>query len=179
MIETGRLVLRKPRSDDSDIIEKILSSQEQTRFLPNEAPYTPYQQGEYLNNRIEHWARHGFGTFILCLKDNTSVKVGFAGVEYAPNPDFVDVRFGIAKEHEGQGYTTEATERLVEWVFGCTDIDKIFGVCMPDNHASKAVLRRLGIVMEHNVDLYQCRGLEHYSIESSNEYRVGYPGCVD
>lgn len=168
MIETGRLVLRKPGPDDSDIIQEILSSQEQTRFLPNEAPYSPIQQSEYLKNRIEHWAQHGFGTFILCLKDDTSVKVGFAGVEYAPDPEYVDVRFGIAKEHEGLGYTTEATERLVEWVFRYTGIDKIFGVCMPDNHASKAVLKKLGMVKENDVDLYQCSWLEHYSIESNN-----------
>lgn len=179
MIETNRLVLRKPTLSDSDIIREILSSPEQTKFLPNEAPYIPYQQCKYLKNRIEHWEQHGFGTFIVCLKNDPSIKVGFAGVEHAPDPEYVDVRFGIAKEHQGLGYTTEATERLVEWVFRYTGIDKIFGVCMPDNHASKAVLEKLGMIKENDVDLYQCSGLEHYSIESGNEHRVGCHDCVD
>lgn len=168
MIETSRLVLRKPTLDDSDIIKEILSCTKQTRFLPNEAPYSPYQQGEYLENRIEHWQQNGFGTFIICLKDDPSIKVGFAGVEYAPNPEYVDIRFGIATEYEGLGYTTEATEYLIGWVFRYTAIDKIFGVCMPDNFASKAVLKKLGMVVEDNVDLYNCEGLEHYSFKASD-----------
>lgn len=143
MIETGRLVLRKPMSDDSDIIKEILSSPEQTRFLPNEAPYGLSQQSKYLENRIEHWEQNGFGTFVICLRDDPSIKVGFTGIEYAPNPEYVDIRFGIAKEYEGLGYTTEATEKLIEWVFRYTGIDTVFGVCMPDNFASKAVLKSL------------------------------------
>lgn len=155
-------------SGDSEIIKEILSSPEQTRFLPNEAPYSLSQQNKYLENRIEHWEQNGFGTFVICLRDDPSIKVGFTGIEYAPNSEYVDIRFGIAKEYEGLGYTTEATEKLIEWVFRYTAIDKIFGVCMPDNFASKAVLKKLGMVVEDYVDLYNCEGLEYYSFKASD-----------
>lgn len=166
MIETSRLVLRKPSKDDIDVINEILSCLNQTRFLPNEAPYSKDQQRQYLENRIEHWIQNDFGAFIVCLREDPLIKIGFVGAEYAPNPNYVDIRFGTVKAYEGLGYTTEAGSSLLEWMFSGTGITKIYGVAMSNNKASKSVLRKLGMVPEIDVNLYNCDGLESFSIES-------------
>jgi ribosomal-protein-alanine N-acetyltransferase len=113
MLETERLILFKPNKNDRDVISEILSSPKQTKYLPNEAPYSQNQQKEYLDKRIAHWENNGFGTFIICLKGNLRIKLGFVGVEYAPNPNYVDIRFGITKEFEGKYFVTEAARALV------------------------------------------------------------------
>ncbi len=166
MVETNRLLLLKPSASDLDIISEILSSPRQTKYLPNEAPYSNAQQNDYLNKRITHWQSHGFGTFIFVFKDNPKMKLGFVGAEYAPNPNFVDIRFGISYEHEGQGFVTEAAKTLISWFFENTEFKKLYGVSMADNIGSKMVLSKIGMVPESDVDLYNCEGLENYSIEA-------------
>ncbi|MFM2484834.1 GNAT family N-acetyltransferase [Celerinatantimonas yamalensis] len=168
MIETDRLILRKPNIDDLDIFSTILSCPTQTKFLPNEAPYSKEQQNDYLVNRINHWDVNDFGTFIICLSENPEVKLGFVGAEYAPNPDYVDIRFGIAREFEGQCYISEAAKALVTWFFENTKHSKLYGVSVHENVASKAVLRKLGMIAEKDVDLYQREGLDNFSIVASN-----------
>lgn len=117
LIETYRLLLRKPAIEDSDIIGEILSCPVQTMFLPNEAPYPFEKQQEYLKNRIRHWSLNGFGTFIVCLKEDPAVKLGFVGVEFVQNLGVVDIRYGISQRFEGKGYITEAAIEIVHWVF--------------------------------------------------------------
>ncbi|UTW00786.1 GNAT family N-acetyltransferase [Marinomonas rhizomae] len=166
MIETERLILLKPNQNDRDVISEILSCPKQTKYLPNEAPYSQTQQKAYLDKRITHWENNGFGTFIICFKDNPHIKLGFVGAEYAPNPNYVDIRFGITKEFEGKGFVTEAARALAIWFFANTQHEKLYGVSMVDNVASKAVLKKLGMTPEKNVDLYNCEGLDNYSLEA-------------
>lgn len=166
MVETSRLLLLKPSANDLDIISEILSSTKQTKYLPNEAPYSNAQQQDYLNKRIAHWQNHDFGTFIIVFKDNPEMKLGFVGTEYAPNPGFVDIRFGISTEHEGKGFVTEAAKALIRWFFENTDFKKLYGVSMADNIGSKTILSKIGMTPESGIDLYNCEGLENYSIEA-------------
>jgi ribosomal-protein-alanine N-acetyltransferase len=166
MIETKRLILNTPKSEDIDIISEILSCPQQTKYLPNEAPYSHEQQKSYLANRISHWSNHGFGTFIFKLKEDPETKLGFVGAEYAPNPQYIDIRFGISQDFEGKGYVTEAAQALLSWFFTHTEHSKLYGVSMPSNVGSKAVLLKLGMVPETNVDLYNCEGLETFSLVS-------------
>lgn len=166
MVKTERLLLLKPKNADLDIISNILSSPKQTKYLPNEAPYSTEKQLDYLNNRISHWDKHSFGTFIVVLKKNPEVKLGFVGAEFAPNPSFIDVRFGIASEYEGKGYITEATEALIKWFFQNTENKVLYGVSMVNNEGSKAVLRKVGMMPAENIDLYNCKGLESFSLAS-------------
>lgn len=166
MLETERLILLKPNENDRDVIFEILSCPKQTKYLPNEAPYSQTQQKAYLDKRITHWENNGFGTFIICLKDNPRIKLGFVGAEYAPNPSYVDIRFGITKEFEGKGFVKEAARALVIWFFDHTEHEKLYGVSMVDNVGSKAVLKKLGMTPEKNVDLYNCEGLDNYSLKA-------------
>ncbi|WP_219702869.1 GNAT family N-acetyltransferase [Marinomonas lutimaris] len=166
MLETERLILLKPNKNDLDVISEILSCPKQTKYLPNEAPYSQIQQKAYLDKRIAHWENNEFGTFIICLKDNPRIKLGFVGAEYAPNPKYVDIRFGITKEFEEKGFVTEAARALATWFFDNTEHEKLYGVSMVDNVGSKAVLKKLGMTPEKNVDLYNCEGLDNYSLEA-------------
>ncbi len=170
MVETKRLMLMKISPDDLEVISKILSSPIQTKFLPNEAPYTDEQQSEYLFNRIEHWKKHDFGTFVIVLKEDRNIKVGFVGAEYAPNPKYVDIRFGIVCEHEGKGIITEAAKALTAWFFENTQHNKLYGVSMAENFGSKSVLSKMGMEPEDGVNLYDCIGLENFSLQAVHEF---------
>ena len=167
IVETSRLLLLKPSVNDLDIIFEILSSPKQTKYLPNEAPYSNVQQQDYLNKRISHWQNHGFGTFIIVFKDKPEIKLGFVGAEYTQNPEFIDVRFGISTEYEGQGFVTEAAKSLISWFFENTEFKNLYGASMTENIGSKTVLSKIGMVPADDMDLYNCEGIENYSIEAA------------
>lgn len=142
MIETKRLMLMKISSGDLEVISKILSSPTQTKFLPNQAPYSDEHQREYLFNRIEHWSKYGFGTFVVALKEDPIVKVGFVGAEYAKS--------------------------LVTWFFDNTQHSELYGVAMANNFGSKSVLSKIGMEPVKGVNLYDCKELESFCLRAIN-----------
>ncbi|WP_228550786.1 GNAT family N-acetyltransferase [Endozoicomonas sp. OPT23] len=159
--------MKKPTENDFDLIREILSCPSQTKFLPNEEPYPEEKQREYLKNRIAHWEKHNFGTFIVSLKGSKGEKVGFAGVEFAPDPQYIDIRFAILRGFEGQGLATKASKLVIDYTFSNTNHTKIYGVAMHSNQPSKSVLKKLGMKSEPKADLYFCKGLDHFSITPS------------
>ena len=171
MLSTKRLLLSKPSNADFSLFSEILSCPQQTKYLPNEMPYSISQQQDYLRNRIKHWQEHGFGTFVIslqCLGPNQAskldVKLGFIGIEYAPSSDLVDIRFALIKQHEGLGYTSEAAKAVLEFMSNHTEHRHIYGVTMPENQASKSVLIKLGMTPALGVTFYDYDDLDYYSL---------------
>ena len=184
MLSTKRLVLSKPSIADFALFSEILTCPQQTRFLPNESPYNLIQRENYLRNRINHWDEHGFGTFVISLKDEiyqeaveegegvaelealaqSGTKLGFIGVEYTPVGSAVDIRFALTKEHEGFGYTSEAASEILDFIAKNTSHKQIYGVAMPENQASKAVLVKLGMTPALDVKLYEVDDLDCFSL---------------
>jgi len=71
----------------------------------------------------------------------------------------------LAKDN---GKLLGAASALTTWFFDNTEHEKLYGVSMEDNVGSKAVLKKIGMVSEKNVDLYNCEGLASYSPETPN-----------
>jgi len=171
-------VLSKPSISDFSLFSEILSCPQQTRYLPNKAPYSIIQQQTYLNKRIDHWHQHGFGTFVLSLRNesskntslngehliNSNTQLGFIGVEFTPKLDKVDIRFALIKEHQGLGYTSEAAKAVLAYMTTNTQHRHIYGAAMPDNLASKSVLVKLGMTPNLDVKLYDTDALDYFSL---------------
>ena len=76
---------------------------------------------------------------------------GFGGA--APAERFrpeVGLYWGLAPSHRGNGYATEAAAALIAYGFGEMRLARIVATTMRDNHASIAVMRRLGMRVEEN-----------------------------
>ena len=62
----------------------------------------------------------------------------------------VEIGYGIRKEYEGNGYTTEAVRVLVEWAFSQKDVIFVEAETAPDNKASQRILEKLKFVPDGN-----------------------------
>ncbi|GGY47672.1 hypothetical protein GCM10011297_20630 [Bacterioplanes sanyensis] len=149
---------------DADVVAEILSCPEQTRFLPNERSYSKEQQQTYLRNRLHHWQQHGFGSYIIELNSSPTLKLGFVGAEYSPDPSFIDIRFALAKQHAGKGYMLQACQLLLREFFSQPKQDMLYGAAMKENMASLAVLKKIGMQPDSGLDFYQCDGLRYFSL---------------
>jgi ribonuclease D len=56
----------------------------------------------------------------------------------------VEIGYGLAPSHHGQGFGTSAVRLLVQAVAGLPDVREIWAEVEPHNHPSQKILRRLG-----------------------------------
>ena len=74
----------------------------------------------------------------------------FGGVENAPSTLEMGMFWAISPSHRGKGLATEAARALIDYMFGVRRLARMVATTENDNHASKAVMRRLGMRVESN-----------------------------
>jgi RimJ/RimL family protein N-acetyltransferase len=70
-----------------------------------------------------------------------------SGTRYTPE---VGLFWMLAEKHRGQGYATEAAQALVEYALHDLHLARVVATTERSNHASVAVMRRLGMQIEEN-----------------------------
>ncbi|WP_269716971.1 GNAT family N-acetyltransferase [Caulobacter sp. NIBR2454] len=63
----------------------------------------------------------------------------------AETPDRAEIGYHLGSAHHGLGYGFEATAALVRAVWSLTQVSLIEACAQPDNHASFAIMRKLGM----------------------------------
>ena len=147
-----RLAFRRPTAEDGGFWHNYLSDPDRTRFLRLGRPYTADEADTYLERRFEHWREHGFGTYVLS-KRGSDTPIGYCGLEYFDGAH-VDVRYGLMQSAWGRGLAHEAAVRCVRLGFESLDLVEIYGVALPGNGASIAILKRLGMTPTQELDVY-------------------------
>jgi len=149
MIETDRLVLRQVSIDDIDIYSELLTQADITQYLPGGEPFSLDYIKQYVPIKIQHWEK-GYGTFVVCLRENPSIKIGYAGIEKIPETEFNDIRYAISSKHQGKGYAFEASKAVLDFVFSNSTLNEVYGVSVHENKASLKLLQKLGMQVTIN-----------------------------
>lgn len=162
MIQTPRLTLNPVAATDFDFLFAYLSDEEQTRYLPLGKPYPKNKVKAYLTNRLTHWKNNNFGTFMLTLSA-TGKTIGYCGLEYVMESNFIDIRYGLGKHAWGQGLAVEAALSCLAFGFNSLELSVIYGAAVPGNRASIALLHKLGMTPDPHFDVYG-DGVDSFSI---------------
>ena len=152
MIETERLKLTPVALEDIEIYARLLTCEVTTRYLPGGKPFSLEYIENYVPEKVGHWEK-GFGTFIIFLKDDPIVKIGYAGVEQIPNTKFFDIRYGLLPEFQGKGYAFEASKAVLNFTLETGIVSEVHGVAVIKNRASISLLKKLGM-LESSDQLY-------------------------
>ena len=84
---------------------------------------------------------HGF---IAVLREG-GAQIGGAAFKGPPSEEgVVEIAYGIAPEHQGRGYATEAADALTAFAFQSDDVRVVCAHTKPDNEASARVLAKCG-----------------------------------
>ena len=108
-------------------------------------------QGHLLSN-LEHWARYGFGLWIL----REAVDGQFVGrcairhVNVGGN-DEIEVGYALMPEYWGRGLATEVAREMVRLAFVRLQLDDLVAFTLVDNAASRRVIEKTGGVFERNL----------------------------
>lgn len=144
-LETERLILRPLTQDDMNLLLDLDSDPEVMRFISDGKPQTKEHYEKAIPSLVNYMKKNqGLGLWIAYLKD-TSEFIGWYILKHLPNDGEVEVGFRIKKKFWRNGYSTEAGKALLKYGFETLGLKKIAAIVRPDNFASQAVIKKIGL----------------------------------
>lgn len=116
---------------------------------PNVMQYTgdvPFESVEASKNFLINYLdyqKNGFGRFALELSDTNEI-IGWCGLKYHPDGDFVDLGYRLFEAHWNKGYATEASIASLIYGFDDLQLDEIIVRTSSENASSLRVIEKLG-----------------------------------
>jgi RimJ/RimL family protein N-acetyltransferase len=111
---------------------------------------SPEATATYLTVNIAHWARHGFGLWVL--RTNTGEFAGRAGIRHLvlDGVNEVELVYTFRRALWGQGLASEIAKALMNLGLGQLKLPSLVGVVAVGNTASRHVLEKSEFNLERN-----------------------------
>jgi RimJ/RimL family protein N-acetyltransferase len=148
VLRTERLTLRLLTPDDAGNYAAIRYHPEVVKWmLP--APADPIDAARAAIERYANcWRERGYGPWGV-FQDGR--QIGHAGLNFVPEFGETEVLWSLHPDAWGHGFATEAARAALDLGFRTLDLKLIFAITKPDNIASQAVMKRLGLTYRKNV----------------------------
>ena len=145
-IETERLILRKPSTDDAEaIFTRYASDPDVTRYMGFTRHSSKDATLGFLGRNDEEWKRNGTGAYVVVSRDEGTF-LGGTGL-HVETPYRAATGYVLAKDAWGRGYATEALGAMVALASGL-GIVRLYALTHTDNRASWRVLEKCGFLRE-------------------------------
>lgn len=174
ILETPRLTIRPFEMDDLDAIHRILDV-ELDEAVTGSEPVTSLAEREmWLRwtvlgyEQLERLHQPPLGDRAVVLRE-TGALIGACGLApclnafgqldelrdpatllHSANWIEVGLYYALSPAHHGQGYATEAARALLDYAFGTLALRRVVATTSYENHASRAVMQRLGMTIARN-----------------------------
>ena len=146
-LHTERLILRP-------LVEGDAPAYAEMRYHPAVAQWLIGAAGEPLPAALraiayfaDLWEQDGHAPWGLFLKDggHEGRLIGHGGLRIIPEFAATEVLYALHPDAWGQGYASELGRASLRFGFQTRRLPSIFAITKPDNAASQAVMRRLGM----------------------------------
>ena len=144
---TARLLARPPEPEDAEGYRQLFLDPAVSEWL-RPAPMKPFDEGEVLAMLDEdrgHWARHGFGPWVLVEREDGAI-VGRGGLRWTEIDDrlTVELPWAVRSDRWGDGLASEAAAAAVEWA-GDLELTEVAALVLPGNLRSRRVAEKAGL----------------------------------
>jgi RimJ/RimL family protein N-acetyltransferase len=157
-IETDRLLLRTPTSEDAAALHELFADPIVMHGLNRDPVSDLDGTRAMIEGGLDGWQSDGVGPFIVETAGNGRA-VGWAGVMIFDTRGWTPSTWTSAGLHAqpelgwvlmrtdwGCGYATEAAAAIRDWAYECRPIDLLVSLISPANVRSQRVARRIGAV---------------------------------
>ncbi len=153
VIRSERLQLRKLELADDEFILRLLNEDSFLRFIGDKGVRTLTDAREYiLQGPMDSYRRFGFGLYLTSLRDS-GLPIGICGLVKRDALDDVDVGFAFLSQFRSRGYAAESAAAVLAYGRRQLHLRRIVAITAPDNHASIAVLEKIGLRFERAIKL--------------------------
>jgi len=169
-LQTHRLTLRPMTEVDAEAHAAIRFHPKVARWLLP-IPADPLTAARAAIERYAlNWRERGYGPWGLFHEGRL---IGHAGLHFVVEFGETEVLWTLHPDAWGNGYATEAARASLDYGFAVLGKNLIFAMTKPDNRASQAVMKRLGLVYRKDV-VY--RGIDSVWFEIDRATRLGSAG---
>lgn len=149
MIETGRLVLRRPVAEDLAWIAEALNTRAVLRHLGGE-PRDLAAVSQALAADISAFGSGGHLRWTVWHRED-AVRIGRCGlflIRSAAAPEALrgqhEIGWTFSEPFWGRGYASEAARAVIDWHFANRSVDQLWSQTSDSNLASTRMMARLG-----------------------------------
>ncbi|MCH9662018.1 MAG: GNAT family N-acetyltransferase [Bacteroidetes bacterium] len=143
-IVTDRLQLENTALTHAPFYYELFNSEGWLQYIGNRNINSIKDAETYLaEKQIPLFKKHGYGNCTVFLKDS-KIPIGSCGLYKREQLEHPDIGFAFLPEFIGKGYGYEAAHAMMEYAKKDLNITKIFGFTVDYNHASIALLTKLG-----------------------------------
>ena len=148
VIKTMRLILRKLELADAEMMfRNWTSDNEVTRFLRWDSHKTIDDTINMIQNWIDNYQSDSTYYWGIYLKDGEMI--GSIGITIASEYDCkAELGYKIGSRWWNQGYTSEAAQAVIDYMFENTDVERIDSYNAVNNSASSKVMEKVGMSNE-------------------------------
>ena len=145
---TPRLLLRPFQRRDRYDVQRILSNpQVNATLLDIPVPFS-LDHAELWIQAARDGMRQGIVfPFALVLKRDGWL-LGCADIELQADHNRGDIAYWLDPAYWGQGYTSEAASRIIDWGFEQLELHRVYAQCLHSNIASAKVMQNAGLSHE-------------------------------
>ncbi|HKD11596.1 MAG TPA: GNAT family N-acetyltransferase [Thermoanaerobaculia bacterium] len=145
-LETERLILRRPRSEDAQaIFDRYASDPEATRWMSFPRHTTVAAAREFLASSESEWEHAPGGPYLIESRADGRL-LGGTGLRFETNWR-AETGYILARDAWGKGYATEAL-RAVVGAAETAGVQRLEALCHPDHVRSSRVLDKCGFLRE-------------------------------
>lgn len=154
LLETERLTITEFTPDMAQAVHENSLDEDNRRFVPDEVFETVDEAAETIEFLMSQYgSSDGPLVYPVLMKDGANI--GY--VQAIPLDDgFWEIGFHIGEKYTKNGYATEAVKAFLPVIMNKLGIEKIKGICLSENIASRKVMEKCGFVLEfEGTDSYQ------------------------
>lgn len=145
-IETQRLSLRAPKSDDFPAIAAFYGS-DRSQYVGG--PKSPAESWRMLGLEIGHWSLRGYGRWAVEEKA-TGTFCGLVGLWNPEGWPEAEIGWDLMNGLEGKGFATEAARAARAYAYDTLGWTTVISLIAPDNQRSAALAKRMGASHERD-----------------------------
>ena len=156
--ETERLMLRHFSLDDTPFVMELVTDPSFIQNIRDTGVKDLDGACGYIEERLlASYAKHGFGLYLVALKDGTPV--GMCGLVKRDGLDDADIGYALLPRYWSQGYAQEAARAVMLFAREELKLRRVVGITDPDNQPSARLLQKLGLKFDKIVTLPNIDGV--------------------
>ena len=177
--ETDRLILRCLQEDDAPHFVELAGDYEVSKMTLNiPHPYSNDDAIQFIKGSIEAWEKGERYAFAIVQKETDSF-MGVIGIHPEMRHSRAEVGYWIGVPYWGQGYMTEALQRVIQFGFETLNLNRIQASHRTDNPASGRVMEKAGMQYEGTLRQMMIRDGEFTDISYRSILREDYNQAIE
>ena len=158
---TARLSLRRPTEEDVPAILAIHRDERACAHNPSDRLGTEAEALDLFHRWDQHWRRHGFGYWVLRLRDESSI-LGFCGVKMMQldRLEVLNLFYRLDPAAWSRGLASEAAVAVAQWAATDASHWPLIARVRPANTASIRVAEHAGLQRAEHLDTMGEDGLD-------------------